>query len=79
MHGMVRWGGSPYWMKDYRWSYGWNYWEGFKPRGYKIPTVEEQQQINQLLPAAIQLIVDDAKKYPPEKMVDKLRDAIQQE
>ena len=79
MHGMIRWGGSPYWMNYYRWSYGWNYWEGFKPRGYKIPTVEEQQQINQLLPAAIQLIVDDAKKYPPEKMVDKLRDAIKQE
>jgi hypothetical protein len=79
MHGMIRWGGSPYWMTYYRWSYGWDYWEGMKPRGYKVPTVEEQQKINQLLPDAIQLMVDDAKKYPPEKMVEKLRDAMKQE
>jgi hypothetical protein len=69
MHSMVRWGGSPYWMNYYRWAYGWNYWEGFKPRGYKVPTIEEQQKINQLLPAAIALIEADAKENPPTQLM----------
>jgi len=61
----VRWGGSPYWMNHYRWGYGWDYFDGLWPRGYKVPTPKEQAQIDQLLPAAHQLIRDDALKNPP--------------
>jgi len=60
----VRWGGSPYWMNYYRWGYGWDYLDGLWPRGYKVPTPEEQVQIDQLLPAAHQLMRDDALKNP---------------
>lgn len=60
----VRWGGSPYWMNYYRWGYGWDYLDGPWPRGYKVPTAEEQMQIDQLLPAAHQLMRDDALKNP---------------
>lgn len=60
----VRWGGSPYWMNYYRWGYGWDYLDGSWPRGYKVPTPEEQMQIDQLLPAAHQLMRDDALKNP---------------
>ena len=40
----VRVGGSPYWPTSFRWGYGWPY-----PRGYKALTVEEKQQIKQIL------------------------------
>ena len=63
----VRWGGSPYWMSSYRWGYGWDYLDGLWPRGYKTPTAEEQAQIDQLLPAAQQLMRDDALANPPTK------------
>lgn len=73
MHSMIRWGGSPYWMNHYRWGYGWNYWDGFmNPRGYKIPSVKEQQVINQLLPDALKVIADDAVKNPQDKEVEQL-------
>lgn len=61
----VRWGGSPYWVSPYRWGYGWGYLDGLWPRGYKVPTAEEQQQIDQALPAAQQVIAADAIKHPP--------------
>lgn len=60
----VRWGGSPYWMNHYRWGYGWNYFDGFWPRGYKVPTADEQALIEQAMPAALQLVADDAIYYP---------------
>jgi hypothetical protein len=65
MYSNVRWGGSPYWMSTYRWGYGWDYLDVLWPRGYKLPTPEEQAKIDQLLPAAHQLIRDDALKNPP--------------
>ncbi|HSC67447.1 MAG TPA: helicase [Cellvibrio sp.] len=64
MYTNIRWGGSPYWMNHYRWGYGWNYFDGLWPRGYKEPTAEEQVQIDQLLPAALQLVANDARVNP---------------
>lgn len=64
MYTNVRWGGSPYWMNHYRWGYGWDYFDGLWPRGYKIPTPEEQQQIDKAMPAARQMIENDALRYP---------------
>lgn len=60
----VRWGGSPYWMSNYRWGYGWDYLDGIWPRGYKLPTAEEQRQIEQAMPAALELIAADALAHP---------------
>lgn len=31
----VRVGGSPYWPTSFRWGYGWPYWDGDRPRGYR--------------------------------------------
>jgi hypothetical protein len=76
MHGMIRWGGSPYWMSLYRWGYGWNYWEKMKPRGYKTPTIKEQIKINEQMPAAIKVIEEDAKMYPPTKVIEKLTETL---
>ena len=39
----VRVGGSPYLPTPFRWGYGWSY-----PRGYKVLTTEEINQINAL-------------------------------
>ncbi|WP_331344120.1 helicase [Cellvibrio sp. UBA7661] len=64
MYSNVRWGGSPYWMNHYRWGYGWNYWDGMGPRGYKTPSPEEQRLIEQAMPAAIRVIEEDARKNP---------------
>ncbi len=64
MHTNVRWGGSPYWMSTYRWGYGWDYWDGLSPRGYKESTPGEQQLIEQAMPAALKLIEDDAVLHP---------------
>ncbi len=60
----VRWGGSPYWMNHYRWGYGWDYFDGRWPRGYKVPTADEQAQIDKAMPAALQVIAEDAAKHP---------------
>lgn len=67
----VRWGGSPYWINYYRWGYGWSYLDGLWPRGYKEPSVEERQLIEHALPAALQLIADDAIKHPAKAPADK--------
>jgi len=64
MYNNVRWGGSPYWMNFYRWGYGWNYFDGMWPRGYKVPTAEEQQQIDKLMPQALKLMADDRRVNP---------------
>lgn len=60
----VRMGGGPYWPMSYRWGFGWNYWDGKWPRGYKIPTAEEQAQIDQLIPQALDTVAEDAQLYP---------------
>lgn len=60
----VRWGGSPYWMNHYRWGYGWDYFDGVWPRGYKVPTAQEQQLIDQAMPAALKVIAEDAIQNP---------------
>ena len=67
MYANVRWGGSPYWMSSYRWGYGWNYLDGIWPRGYKLPTAEEQAQIAAQLPAAQALMARDIELYPASK------------
>ncbi len=77
MQGMIHWGGSPYWMNYYRWGYGWNYWDGFmKPRGYKTPTAKEQLKIDELMPAALLVVEEDAKIYPPTKIIEKLTESL---
>lgn len=63
MYKNVRWGGSPYWINYYRWGYGWDYLDGLWPRGYKVPTPEEQQLINQAMPAALKVVAGDAVKH----------------
>lgn len=52
----VRWGGSPYWPTTYRWGYGWPFWDGLTPRGYKELTDDEQAMVISLLPAAEALL-----------------------
>lgn len=47
----VRVGGSPFWNTEFRWGYGWPYWDGWRPRGYKEMTGEEAAQAIKLLPA----------------------------
>jgi hypothetical protein len=64
IHTNVRWGGSPYWMNYYRWGYGWDYLDGLWPRGYKAPTPEEQQLIDEAMPAALKVIAEDAIQHP---------------
>src|SRR5690606_9265825 len=64
MHANVRWGGSPYWFSNYRWGYGWNYFDGFWPRGYKLPSAAEQAQIDAQMPAALETIKRDTELYP---------------
>lgn len=66
----VRWGGSPYWMSQYRWGYGWDYLDDPWPRGYKLPTPEEEQLINQAMPAALKVIADDAIRHPAKAPAD---------
>jgi len=44
----VRVGGSPYWITPYRWGYGWPYWDGWRPRGYKELDEGEQKQAEAL-------------------------------
>lgn len=64
MYVNVLWGGSAYWLTPYRWGYGWNYWEAGKPRGYKIPSPEEQLQIARLIDDAEKTIAQDALMHP---------------
>ncbi len=45
----VRVGGSPYWITTYRWGYGWPYWNGWQPRGYKALTLEERRTVEEQL------------------------------
>ncbi len=71
MYSNVRWGGSPYWIAPYRWGYGWDYLDGAWPRGYKVPTPEEQLLIDQAMPAALQVIADDAIKNPTKAPADR--------
>ena len=59
MYVNVLWGGSPYWLTPYRWGYGWSYSEGIRPRGYALPTPDEQKQIDALLPLAEKIIRED--------------------
>lgn len=70
MYTHIRWGGSPYWFSLYRWGYGWDYWENWKPRGYKQPTPEEQAQIDRLLPAAEAVIAEDARLHSAQTSSD---------
>lgn len=60
----VRMGGGPYWPSSYRWGFGWHYLDGVWPRGYKIPTSDEQVYIDKLMPAALQLMAADAQRHP---------------
>jgi len=60
MYTNVRWGGSPYWMAPCRWGFGWNYLDGYLPRGYKTPSPQEQRQIDALMPAALATLATDA-------------------
>lgn len=71
MYANIRWGGSPYWMTNYRWGYGWDYWDGFLQRGYKKPSAGEQEQIDALMPAAKRLVAEDAVNYPAGGKQDK--------
>lgn len=64
----VRMGGGPYWPSTYRWGYGWHYLEGIWPRGYKVPSPDEQAQIQRMMPAALQVIAADALQHQPKKM-----------
>jgi hypothetical protein len=64
MYKNILWGGSPYWMTTYRWGYGWNYLDGLVPRGYKTPTPEEQQLIDQAMPAALKVMAENRLQYP---------------
>jgi hypothetical protein len=66
----VRWGGSPYWMNYYRWGYGWDYFDGMWPRGYKVPTPDEQKQIDQAMPAALKVVAQDAIENPTKATED---------
>jgi hypothetical protein len=63
MYVNVLWGGSPYWLAPYRWGFGWEYLEDGKPRGYKTPTIDEQRQIEKLLPEAEKIMLEDAARH----------------
>ncbi len=65
----VRLGGGPYWPSTYRWGYGWDFFSGSRLsgswlRGYQTPSATEQVQIDQLLPAALLLVQEDARLHP---------------
>lgn len=45
----VRAGGSPFWYTLYRWGYGWPYWHGAWPRGYRELTATEREYAQTLL------------------------------
>ena len=64
MHFFVSWGGSPFWLTSYRWGYGWDYMEGGRLRGYKVPAGDELTQVKALLPQAEQRMRDDAATHP---------------
>lgn len=64
MYFFVSTGGGPFLVTPYRWGYGWDFLEQGRPRGYKVPTAAEREQINQLLPMAETTIAEDAIKHP---------------
>jgi hypothetical protein len=64
MYFFVSTGGGPFLVTPYRWGYGWDFLEQGRPRGYKVPTAAEWDQINQLLPLAEKTIADDAITHP---------------
>ena len=64
MYFFVSTGGGPFLMTPYRWGYGWDFLEQGRPRGYKVPTAAEWDQINALLPLAEKTIAEDAIKHP---------------
>jgi hypothetical protein len=64
MYFFVSTGGGPFLITPYRWGYGWDFLEQGRPRGYKVPTAAEWDQINQLLPLAEKTIAEDAIKHP---------------
>mgnify|MGYP006103821769 CR=1 FL=1 len=45
----VRAGGSPFWLTDYRWGYGWPYWQNGWPRGYRELTPAEAAYAQKML------------------------------
>jgi hypothetical protein len=49
----VRVGGSPYWLTPYRWGYGWPYWDGVYPRGYRSLSEDDKQLAESLLPSEL--------------------------
>ncbi len=46
----VRVGGSPFWFSPFRWGYGWPYWDGWFPRGYKVLSDDDRKSAKDLLP-----------------------------
>ncbi len=50
----VRVGGSPFWPTRYRWGYGWPYWDGLFPRGYKAIDEGDKREATTLLPEELQ-------------------------
>jgi hypothetical protein len=64
MYFFVSTGGGPFLITPYRWGYGWDFLEQGRPRGYKVPTAAEWDQINALLPLAEKTIAEDAVKHP---------------
>jgi hypothetical protein len=51
----VRVGGSPYWPTRYRWGYGWPYWDGFLPRGYRSLSDVDKQLAKSMLPEELMI------------------------
>lgn len=45
----VRVGGSPFWISSFRWGYGWPYFEGWRPRGYKAVTAQQKKLAEALI------------------------------
>lgn len=45
----VRAGGSPFWNTTYRWGYGWPYWQGLWPRGYRELSAAEKKHARAML------------------------------
>lgn len=64
MYFFVSTGGSPFWLTPYRWGYGWSYTDDGRPRGYKLRTPDEDEQVKALLPQAEEIIAADAIKHP---------------
>ncbi|MGH1471820.1 MAG: hypothetical protein ACRBCS_11540 [Cellvibrionaceae bacterium] len=44
----VRVGGSPFWISPFRWGYGWPYFDGWLPRGYKDLSANDKRLAEEL-------------------------------